>query len=220
LKKKEIINAAKAEASFLLKETNREIEKTIRHILENKAEKKETRKARQNLQTQTDKVQPARGMPVVLNEKLKEGDKVRIIGQEVTGTVISLKGRSAIVQFGDIRTSLKVEKLVRSDQAELRPATGYVRATRGLDLNRKQSEFAGTLDVRGKRAEEVISLLDRFLDDATLLGQGELRILHGKGEGVLRKVIRERLKSVKQVVSFADEHVERGGDGITVVVLK
>jgi DNA mismatch repair protein MutS2 len=58
------------------------------------------------------------------------------------------------------------------------------------------------------------------LDDAILLGQGELKILHGKGEGVLRKVIREQLKKTKQVASFKDEHVDRGGDGITVVVLK
>jgi DNA mismatch repair protein MutS2 len=47
-----------------------------------------------------------------------------------------------------------------------------------------------------------------------------LKILHGKGEGVLRKVVREQLKGYKQIASIADEHVERGGDGITVVVLK
>jgi DNA mismatch repair protein MutS2 len=84
----------------------------------------------------------------------------------------------------------------------------------------KQSNFETTLDLRGKRAEEVASELERFLDDAILLSQGQLKILHGKGEGVLRKIVREQLKKVKQVASFADEHVERGGDGITVVVLK
>jgi DNA mismatch repair protein MutS2 len=63
-------------------------------------------------------------------------------------------------------------------------------------------------------------LVDQFIDTAILLGQGELRILHGKGEGVLRKVVREQLKKYKQVASMADEHVERGGDGITIVVLK
>jgi DNA mismatch repair protein MutS2 len=89
-----------------------------------------------------------------------------------------------------------------------------------VDVMRKQSSFVSTLDLRGKRAEEVVPELDRFLDDAILLSQGELKILHGKGEGVLRKIVRERLKTVKQVASFADEHVERGGAGITVVVLK
>jgi DNA mismatch repair protein MutS2 len=63
-------------------------------------------------------------------------------------------------------------------------------------------------------------LLDQFLDDAMLLGHAEIKILHGKGEGVLRKVVLDRLKATKGVASFADEHVDRGGDGITVVVLK
>ncbi len=218
-RKKEIINTAKTEASFLLKETNREIEKTIRHILENKAEKKETRKARQNLKAHTEKVLLPNAAPLMTKEKFKEGDKVRIIGQEVTGTVISVKGLSAIVQFGDLRSSLKMEQLVRSDQVVPNTVKGHYRSV-GLDLNKKQMSFETTLDIRGKRVDEVIPLLDRFLDDAILLGQGELRILHGKGEGVLRKVVREQLKSVKQIASLRDEHVERGGDGITVVVLK
>ena len=87
-------------------------------------------------------------------------------------------------------------------------------------MHRKQSQFSTTLDVRGKRVDEVISVLIQFLDDAVLLSQHELRILHGKGEGVLRSVIRDQLKQTKGIASFADDHVERGGAGITVVVLK
>jgi DNA mismatch repair protein MutS2 len=63
-------------------------------------------------------------------------------------------------------------------------------------------------------------MLDQFLDTAILLSQAELRILHGKGEGILRKVVRDHLKHYAQVESIRDEHVERGGDGITIVVLK
>ncbi len=218
-RKKEIINSAKSEASFILKETNREIEKTIRHIQENKAEKKETRKARQGLKALTEKVLPAEAPGIVLNELFKVGDKVRIIGQEVTGTVISASGSKAVVQFGDLRSTLRMEELVRSDQADPSLSSSKARSY-GLDLYKKQSQFMSTLDIRGKRVDEVLPLLDRFLDDAILLGQGELKILHGKGEGVLRKVVRERLKSVRQVAAIGDEHIERGGDGITVVVLK
>jgi DNA mismatch repair protein MutS2 len=217
-KKKEIIDRAKSEASTLLKETNREIEKTIRHIRENKAEKKETRKVRQGLVELADKVQP----PVVKTnlppQLLKEGDKVRLIGQEVTGTLVSIKGKQADVEFGSTRTTVKLNQLVRSDLAE--PTSVSKARSMGVDVMRKQSSFVSTLDLRGKRAEEVVAELDRFLDDAILLSQGELKILHGKGEGVLRKIVRERLKTLKQVASFADEHVERGGAGITVVVLK
>jgi DNA mismatch repair protein MutS2 len=90
----------------------------------------------------------------------------------------------------------------------------------GINVYQKQTNFSTTLDIRGKRVEETIPMLDQFIDDAILLSQGELKILHGKGEGVLRKVVRDHLRKIKAVASVADEHVERGGDGITVVVLK
>ena len=227
-KKKEILNKAKTEASYLLKETNREIEKTIRHIQENKAEKKETRKVRQNLLGLIDKVKPTEGRVKPLeSQEIKEGDKVRIIGQEVTGTVLSVKDNSAVVQFGDLRSTLKMKQLIHSlptGQAghhvvAVESTTSRARQM-GVDIHKKQSQFSTTLDVRGKRVDEVIPVLVQFLDDAVLLSQHELRILHGKGEGVLRSVIRDKLKQTKGIASVGDEHVEHGGAGITVVVLK
>ena len=219
-RKKEIIDKAKAEASTLLKDTNREIEKTIRHIRENKAEKKETRKVRDGLRGLVDKIQPTEILAVPkVNEPFKEGDKVRIIGQKVTGTVLSIKGNQAMVQFGELRSNVKASQLIRSDQVEVDPVLKKARSL-GINVYQKQSNFSTTLDIRGKRVEETIPLLDQFIDDAILLSQGELKILHGKGEGVLRKIVRDHLRKVKAVASIADEHVERGGDGITVVVLK
>lgn len=218
-KKKDIIEKARVEASSLLKETNREIEKTIRHIKENKAHKNETRKVRDNLKNLEEKVQPVKVPVNAVAEMLEVGDKVRIRGQEVTGTILSIKDSQAVVQFGDLRSTLKVNQLVRSDLV-LGEGTKTRLRNLGIDVFRKQSTFDSTLDVRGKRVEEVIPLIDQFLDDALLLGQAELKILHGKGEGVLRKVVRERLKLNKGVASYADEHVDRGGDGITIVVLK
>jgi DNA mismatch repair protein MutS2 len=220
-KKKEILNKAKSEASYLLKETNREIEKTIRHIQENKAEKKETRKVRQNLLGLIDKVKPTEGNVAPLeSHEIKEGDKVRIIGQEVTGTVLSVKDNNAIVQFGDLRSTLKMNQLIHSHHVVAVDSTISRARQMGVDIHKKQSQFSTTLDVRGKRVDEVIPVLEQFLDDAVLLSQHELRILHGKGEGVLRSVIRDQLRKTKGIASVADEHVERGGAGITVVVLK
>jgi DNA mismatch repair protein MutS2 len=219
-RKTEIIEKAKSEASYLLKETNREIEKTIRHIQENKAEKKETRKVRQNLQELTEKIQPEKKALIqpLLTGEIKKGDSVRLIGQEVSGKVLSLHGNSALVQFGDLRSQVKIIQLVRSDLA-ITDTTPRTRSA-GFDLHRRQSEFSPVLDVRGKRAEEVLPLLEQFLDNGILFSQGQLKILHGKGEGVLRKIIREKLTATKGVASFADEAVEFGGAGITVVVLK
>ncbi|MEO5599472.1 MAG: Smr/MutS family protein [Cyclobacteriaceae bacterium] len=219
-RKKEIITKAKEEAAGLLKETNKEIEKTIRHIRENKAEKKETLKVRQNLQAlhhrvgreQVEKIEK-------LNEPIREGDRVRIIGQDGSGTVIALKEKTVSVQFGEFKSIIHINKLEKITAATEKEVQNRVRSS-GINLYEKQAHFNSTLDVRGKRVEEVLPLLEQFLDTALLLGHGELKILHGKGEGVLRKVIREQLSKLKEVTTFHDEHVERGGDGITVVVLK
>jgi len=82
------------------------------------------------------------------------------------------------------------------------------------------SRFSPQLDVRGMRVEELLPVLMRFMDDAIQLGMSEVMVLHGKGEGVLRTVVRDYLKRRKEVSSFADEHADRGGAGITVVTLK
>ena len=62
--------------------------------------------------------------------------------------------------------------------------------------------------------------MTKFIDDALMVGMGEVKILHGKGNGVLREEIRKYLKSVPGVNSFKDESLEQGGSGITVVYLE
>jgi DNA mismatch repair protein MutS2 len=218
-RKKEIINKAKEEASELLKQTNREIEKTIRHIKQSKAEKKETLKVRQGLQSLTNRVATVPEKPVKKEETIEEGDRVRITGQEGSGIVLSVKGKNAIVQFGELKTQVDVARLEKTTAIVNKETVTRLRST-GINVFEKQANFSSTLDVRGKRVEEVVPMLEQFMDTAILLSQAELKILHGKGEGILRKVIREQLRRYKEVASFADEHVERGGDGITVVVLK
>jgi DNA mismatch repair protein MutS2 len=217
-RKKDIITKAKEDASHLLKETNREIEKTIRHIKENKAEKKETLKVRKNLETLNRKVveQPRKQRQPA---ELKEGDRVRLIGQEGSGLILSIQGNNATVQFGLIKSITKLDKLEKITTAVAKEVEARLRST-GINVQEKRANFNPTLDVRGKRVDEVITILDQFMDTAILLGQGELRILHGKGEGVLRKVVRDHLRSFKEVAAMKDEHIEHGGDGITVIILK
>jgi DNA mismatch repair protein MutS2 len=219
-KKKEIISKAKEEASQLLKNTNREIEKTIRHIRENKAERKETIRVRKNLETLSQSViQPKAEKIEKHTEPIQEGDRVRIHGQEGSGIVLSVKGKAAHVQFGEMTSLVTMSKLEKITAAAEKEISVRLRSV-GLNIYEKQAQFNNTIDVRGKRVEEVIPLLDQFIDTAILLGHGEVKILHGKGEGILRKVIREHLKKYNAVASVSDEHIERGGDGITLVVLK
>jgi DNA mismatch repair protein MutS2 len=219
-RKKDIINKAKEEAAVLLRDTNKQIEKTIRHIKENRAEKKETSRVRKTLQDLTSKVNldPAE-KPAKKTDEIKVGDRVRIVGQEGSGVVLAIQGSNVSVQFGELKSLTKLnrlEKVTTTVQKEIANRLTSV----GINVLEKRANFQSTLDIRGKRVDEVVPLLEQFLDTAILLSQGELKILHGKGEGVLRKVVRDHLKKYKQVASVTDEHVERGGDGITIVVLK
>ncbi len=218
-KKKEIINKAKDEAANLLRQTNREIEKTIRHIRENKAEKKETTRVRNSLKHLAHEVTKDKHQKVIKVEDIKPGDRVRIIGQESSGIVLQIQGKNAAVNFGELKSSVSLSKLEKISGTQERQFNKKLQSM-GMNVLDKRISFSPSLDIRGKRVEEVIPILDPFLDTAILLGQSDLKILHGKGEGVLRKVVREHLKRYKEVASISDEHVDRGGDGITLVVLK
>ncbi|MDH5604432.1 MAG: Smr/MutS family protein, partial [Cyclobacteriaceae bacterium] len=225
--KSEILRKAKEEAERLLAGANKEIEKTIRHIKEAKAHKEETKKVRQKLDLARKKVETA--LPEKKREAIMEGgrliavgDRVRIQGQSVTGLIKKLtnKGKIAEVEFNGMLSRIDILRLekVGSSNGEKQPMAAPGKRT--IDLVQKRSAFNPSLDIRGKRAEEALGILDKFLDDAILLSASEVRILHGKGDGVLRKLAREALSRYTQVEGYADEHEDFGGAGVTVVILK
>ena len=77
--------------------------------------------------------------------------------------------------------------------------------------------FKPTIDIRGERLESAINIVTRFVDDAIMVGADEIKILHGKGNGILREEIRKYLNSTGVVKSLRDEDIQFGGSGITVV---
>ena len=79
--------------------------------------------------------------------------------------------------------------------------------------------FRHEIDVRGMRGDEALMEVQRFVDDAIIIGVGQVRILHGKGNGILRSLIRDYLNALPNVIGCRDEHVQFGGAGITVVDL-
>ena len=226
VKKTEIIDKARVEASNLLKTTNREIEKTIRHIKESKAEKKETKKVRNSLDSFSEVVHKSVSKrKKVASHELVDG--VISVGNFALlddGTspveVLEIKGKDVKVLAGEFTSYVKLKRLKKVSNKVARSAerkTSYAKAH--INIIDKRANFSTTLDVRGKRAEEILSLLENFMNDAVMLDQSEVKVLHGKGSGVLREVIREQLKEFPFVSHFEDEHVERGGAGITVISL-
>ena len=226
-RKKEIINKAKSEAQDLLNQANKRIEMTIRHIKENKAQKKVTKTIREKLSKYKEKIRPenvrspADDVHVYLKGAIQPGDFVLINSTGMTGKVLTIKGKSAKLIMGELQTHARLANLKRIKSPPPQHTPGRnTKSVKGLDIVQKQKSFSTQLDIRGRRAEEIAAILDSYLDDALLLGHHEIKILHGKGDGVLRKVVREHLKSNTEIVSAEDEHIERGGAGITVVKLK
>ncbi|MFW5819978.1 MAG: Smr/MutS family protein, partial [Bacteroidota bacterium] len=87
------------------------------------------------------------------------------------------------------------------------------------DIGKRKINFSPDIDVRGKRADDALSIINDFIDEAVMVQANDLRILHGKGNGVLRELIRQQLSAMDMVEWYGDEHVERGGSGITLVKL-
>ncbi len=231
---KQLINTAKAKAKALVQEANQKIESTIREIKEAKADKEITRQVRVELQ-QFDRqelkpevvVEPAK--PKAPEEEFEAdaspigvGSYVRIEGQTAIGEVLALRGKDAEVRIGELKSTIKLNRLEKVSRKTYREAVGIRETPRsqGMDLNEKMMNFSFNLDIRGYRGEEALGELDRFLDSALMLGYPELRIVHGKGDGILRTLVRNHLRAYKQVASLADEHADRGGQGVTLVKMK
>ncbi len=154
-----------------------------------------------------------------INYQPQVGDTVRIKGLKTVGKVEAVDGKMATVIFGDMKTKMPANRLQRAEaQPEQDRPIGVSRETRQTIDNRKLN-FKSDLDVRGMRGDEALNAVMNFIDDAILVGMSRVRILHGKGNGILRNLIRQYLSTVPNVTSYQDEHVQFGGAGITVVDL-
>lgn len=228
--RKKILSDAIKRAEELLGESNRKIENTIREIREHKADKEKVKDARQELKNFSEELQsqkvefklitPSTDIPIEQDIQFKAGDWVRIKDQDVTGQLVSLSGGTALIDVNGIhfKTSssnlVQGEKQVWSTPRHSPPPSAY------FNINQRMADFRLSIDLRGKSVEEALSILRKYLDDALLLSASEVSILHGKGDGILRQAIREYLQKIEEVESFEDEHIERGGTGITRVRLR
>lgn len=158
-------------------------------------------------------------------EDITIGSTVRIKGLTSVGKVESINGKMATVIFGDMRTKLRLERLERCEKQEKTETNNKHENLQSYSISKdtrdaidsRKLNFKQDIDVRGMRGDEALNAITYFIDDAILLGVSRIRILHGKGNGILRQIIRQYLGTVPNVTHFADEHVQFGGAGITVV---
>jgi DNA mismatch repair protein MutS2 len=150
---------------------------------------------------------------------LKPGDAVKMVDTMAAGEVIKIEGNKIQVEAGSLRFFVPIDKIERISRSELKKSTRAARVYSEADpaIEERKISFKPEIDIRGVRGEEAIGIVRDFLDNALMVQHRNLRILHGKGNGILRQLVRQYLGSVNIVKSFRDENVQLGGSGITVV---
>ena len=150
---------------------------------------------------------------------LKPGDPVRMIDTQAAGEIIEIKDKMVQVETGSLRFFVPLDKIERITRAELKKSLKANQVNRENDpaIVQRNINFKSEIDIRGVRGEEAINQVRELIDNALIVQYRNLRILHGKGNGILRQLVRQYLATVDVVKSFRDEHVEFGGSGITVV---
>lgn len=239
--KAEILDKAKKEAQTLLDSSNRAIEKTIKEIKEAKADQAKTKKIRKELDNKKEAIKKDLGQSGVklsgkakkstnkeaesiVNEELNVGDFVKVINQDTIGEVAEISGKDALISFNSIKFRTRISQLekISSKQAknELKHKQRSSYNLIANEINEKAANFSLSIDLRGKRVEEALSEIRDYIDEAILLNVKEVNVLHGKGDGILRQVIREYLDGISEVNKYQDQHIQFGGSGITIVNFK
>ena len=226
VKEKETLRQAKQEAAEILSQANKEIEKTIRIIKETQADKEATRKSREEVGKLREKMERGaqQSTPKKQQKPLEVGEHVQIAGQNVIGKLLEIQGKTAIVAFGQIKSTVALNRLERVSAGQAKQAEQRMAAQRSSnateDIRNRQLTFKQDIDVRGMRVDEALQAVVYFIDDAAMVSATQVRILHGTGTGALRQAIRDYLHQASMVKSYRDEHVQFGGAGITVVEMK
>jgi len=202
---------------------NKEMENLIRELREDKKieeakeKAKELREKRQTIATQvTELVEDIYYAPVKggEEEEIKVGDHVRLRTGGATGEVETINKKRATVIVGDLRLEVKLRDLEPADA----PLT--IRRNKSVTSNvAATSTFSNKLDVRGMRFEEVLATMEAFVDNALIANANQLRIVHGKGTGTLKRAVRQKLAEYNHSFKLTTPPREAGGDGVTIVDL-
>jgi len=216
--KKSLIREAREQAKNIILDANKLVENTISEIKSTNADKEKTRELREKLsaELQRNTVKPVAVKSAPDDEELKPGDWVKLIDSETTGQVIELIKDNVVIAIGDLRTVAKKKRVIKVSKSAVPKEVRRNFTSHTGDI----ASFSPEIDVRGMRTEDALNNIERLFDRALMMGFGNLKIIHGKGDGILRKMIRQYLKKYEQVDRMEDEHADRGGDGITYVYLK
>ena len=217
---REVKRKAIDEARQIVERANAVIERSIKEIKEKGADKTTTQDVRREVAQLKEEIrakeeevkqEPSAEKP----EMLTVGSAVKLAGENEVGEIKSIApdGKTAVVVFGIVKMKLRMSELQR---APLRTPSS---AQAPVQLREKFAALAHGLDLRGMTGEEAIPLVDKFIDDAALVGLHRIDIIHGKGTGALRRKVTEFLSHHPRVKTYRLAEWNEGGTGATVVEL-
>jgi DNA mismatch repair protein MutS2 len=200
------------------------IDKKLQTVKERKEREKVRKRRRsdgQTLQQMEQEEAEAQKLAAFRTAPLKVGEKVRIKENGMVGEVATVSTKAVSVIVGSITTKLPLDRVERITANEFKAVakapSERPRQVYDAAISERKARFRVELDVRGERVNDALEIVMRYIDDAIMLGVPSVRILHGKGTGALREEIQKYVRTVPGVQSVADEHIQLGGSGVTVV---
>jgi DNA mismatch repair protein MutS2 len=204
------------------------IEKKIRQLdarkerqKQRKAKKADDRETQEMLEKQAEKerIEAFRSAPV------KVGEKVRVKENGMVGEVTKVSAKAVVVVIGNISSKMPLDKVERITSNEFKTAVKENSKPVSLikydsSISERKLNFSTEIDLRGERLNDAIEKVTRYIDDAVILGISSVRIIHGKGTGVLRDEIQKLVRTMPGVASARDEHIQFGGTGVTIVTFE
>ena len=214
---KEQTKAARAELQgFIgaLQEGKSRQQKARDEYIERKINKLENRRAKK----------PGAPEPKPREEALKVGEKVKVRSNGMVGEVTRVSGKNVTISVGNISSTMKADALERISSNEFRELSrGQFKAPRqqfDVSISARKLNFSPELDIRGARLADALDIVTHYIDDAIMLSISSVRIIHGKGTGVLHEEIQKYLRTIPGVASVKDEDIRIGGSGVTLVTLE
>ncbi len=217
--KKIILHDAKVKAEEFIKDVNKKVETAIKEIKEKKADKEIIRQVKQQVTTIKDDISNLVQNDNAKKEKVKKvfivGENVKLNDSDITGKITELNAEkeTAVVTAGNIKLKVKFDEIEHVTRKEIKEAEKQATGN-----YKQQAEYR--IDIRGQKPEEAEFEIIRFLDNAYSYGLGRVEILHGKGTGVLKKLVKDILIDHPGVSKYYFANIESGGDGITIVEFK
>ncbi|HEU4366324.1 MAG TPA: Smr/MutS family protein, partial [Candidatus Krumholzibacteria bacterium] len=217
LTRKEASRRAAREAEEMLAETRREVEDIVRRLRERAADKDAIRQSRERVEKLLDGVRAHSVEPEAGTEALKSvavGDRVSLSPTgRPAGVVVEVDRKDALVDIGGKRIRARIGKIYRA----ARESGGVTPPAIAVQY---EPVGASEVHVRGMLREDALEIVSRFIDRAVLSGLHEVKIVHGLGEGILSRAVREELGRDPRVASFRFGDPMEGGHGVTFVTLR